>query len=109
MKRLIATLTVALVIGSGCSVKFTPSQIAALVTALQSEVATLPNVPPTVTIALDVAQKAITADASGKKWPAIAREALSTVYQDLPAAQQNNPAIAATIGALEVALEFVNA
>jgi hypothetical protein len=104
-----AVLSVSLLFGTACRVHLTPSQIAALLTTLQAEVNALPNVPPAVSIALDTAQKAIAADASGSKWPAIARIALTTVYQDLPAADQDNPAILATVMALELALDVVGA
>lgn len=110
MRRILSTgvLALALVFG-GCHIQLTPSLIAALLTTLQSEITQLPagEVPSTVTAALALAVQAASGDASGSSWATIARQALTTVYSDLPAADQGNPWINGTILGLEAALEAV--
>ncbi len=110
MKRILAlVLSMSILSGAACSINLTPSQISGLLTAIQTTVATLPNVPASVTDALTIAQQAITADASGKTWPAIARQALTTLYSDLPATEQNNLTLEIVVNGLEAALQTLGA
>lgn len=113
MHELIAKLMlIAALIGplSACGkIQLTPSLIAAELTTLQAAVAALPNVPPSVSDALAIAVQAATSDASGASWATTARQALTTLYSDLPAADQQNPVVNVTVVALEAALEALNA
>jgi hypothetical protein len=81
------------------------TSLGALQVILKAEV----NPPASVLNAISVAQQAIAQDQTGATWGALLRTTLSTVYSDLPAADQNNPTIEALVGGIEAAIETVGA
>ncbi len=64
---------------------------------------------PAILNAITDAQTALANDTAGVSWGDIVRDLLTQLYSQIPLALQNNPAVWATLAALEVALAILGA
>ncbi len=113
MKRLV-TLSLVAVLGAGCVHNppvISPTVAAALTNGLAALHGVLQahRVSPAILSAITDAQTALADDVSGASWGTIVRDLLTNLYSQIPLSVQDNPAVWATLAALEVALAILGA